>query len=209
MNEDLDHAIAVLRAGGVVVYPTDTVYGLGADAFNEAAVKRIYAIKRRPADQPLSMLIAGPEDAERLIASFPPAARALAKRFWPGALTIVLQRRSDVPSWISGGRETIGVRVPDHPLALRLIRGLGRPLIGTSANLSGAPSCTTAAEVRRQLGDAVAYILDGGTCPGGVESTVVDAAGKRPVILREGAIGAGEIVSVWESAAGRASEAAE
>lgn len=203
MESDLQKAVRILRAGGVIAYPTDTVYGLGAHAFHKAAVERIYRIKGRPITQPLSVLIAGIGDVESLVEDFSPLARALAERFWPGGLTIVLRRRPSVPSWITSGQATIGLRVPDHPLALELIRGLGAPLIGTSANLSGRPSCATAGEVQEELAGAVDFILDGGRCPGGIESTVVDATAVRPVILREGAIASGDILAVWESAPGR------
>lgn len=204
MEADLRKAVRILRAGGVIAYPTDTVYGLGAHAFREEAVRRIYAIKRRPLMEPLSVLIASMPDVESLVEEFSPAAQALAERFWPGGLTIVLRKRASVPSWITCGQATIGIRIPNHGLALELIRGIGAPLIGTSANLSGRASCITAGQVWEQLAEAVDFILDGGPCPGGIESTVVDATGDHPIILREGAIARDTILAVWESAGGRA-----
>lgn len=188
MKDPLRKAIAIVKAGGVVAYPTDTVYGLGGDGFNEEAVNRIYRIKNRPLTQPLSVLIADEKDMARLADAVPESARRLAERFWPGGLTIVVRKSFSVPLWVTGGSDTIGVRVPNHPITLALIRGLGKPLIGTSANLSGLPSCTSAEDVRAQLGESVDFILDGGVCPGGIESTVIDVTGEVPRILREGAI---------------------
>jgi len=188
MEQLLKEASGILRKGGVVAYPTDTVYGLGADAFNREAVERIYRIKQRAYDQPFSVLIAETSDLTRLASAVSDTARGLMERFWPGGLTLVLSKTPEVPLWVIAGGPTIAVRIPEHPMTLALIRSLGGPLIGTSANLSGRPSCTTAAEVRDQLGDSVDYILDGGRCPGGVESTVVDVTGEYPMILREGAV---------------------
>jgi len=200
VKEPFRKAIAILKAGGIVAYPTDTVYGLGADGFNERAVNRIYRIKKRPPTQPLSVLIADEAEMARLADSVPDSARRLAGEFWPGGLTIVVRKAPQVPLWVTGGSDTIGVRVPNHPVTLELIRGLGKPLIGTSANLSGSPSCTNAEEVRAQLGESVDFILDGGVCPGGIESTVVDVTGELPRILREGAIPRHEIETILRDA---------
>jgi L-threonylcarbamoyladenylate synthase len=188
MEKHVRQAVSILKEGGVVAYPTDTVYGLGADAFNEEAVRRIYRVKQRPLDQPLSILIADKSDLVQISDALPETARLLAERFWPGGLTLVLRKLPSVPHWITAGGSTVAVRIPDHPVTLDLIRSLGKPLIGTSANLSGLPSVTSAEEVRAQLGDAVDFILDGGICSGGIESTVVDVTGKVTVILREGAV---------------------
>ena len=196
MNQTINRAVSILTDGGVVAYPTDTVYGLGADAFNQEAVNLIYRIKHRPAHQPLSVLVADPGDITVLTGSLPDSARLLIARFWPGGLTLVVKKTSRVPEWVTAGGDTVAIRMPDHPITLELVRKLGKPLIGTSANLSGSPSPKTAAEVRMQLGSAVDLVLDGGTCPGGVESTVVDVSGKSPVIHRAGIITREAIESV-------------
>ncbi len=193
MEQQLQKAVSILKNGGVIACPTDTVYGLGADAFNEEAVRRIYQIKQRPFDQPLSVLIAEMSELNRLTETFPEAARVLADRFWPGGLTLVVSKSASIPDWVTAGGDTVAVRIPDHPITLDLIRALGNPLIGTSANLSGYPSVTSAEEVRAQMGGAVDFILDGGVCPGGIESTVVDVTGQFPVVLRKGAISRDEI----------------
>jgi L-threonylcarbamoyladenylate synthase len=188
MEQDIERAVAILQGGGVVAYPTDTVYGLGADAFNEKAVKRIYRIKRRPLAQPLSLLLADKADLTQIAETIPDLAWPLVEKFLPGGLTLIVRKAASVPHLVTAGGDTVAVRIPDHPLALKLIRALGKPLIGTSANLSGSPSATTAEEVHAQLGDEVDFILDGGVCPGGIESTVVDVTGGSPVIIREGAV---------------------
>ncbi len=193
MEQQLQQAVSILKGGGIVVYPTDTLYGLGADTFNEAAVRRIYRIKHRPLDQPLPVLIADKSGLAQLTDAMSEAAWILAERFWPGGLTLVVLKLPSVPEWVTAGGNTVAVRIPDHPIALNLIRALGTPLIGTSANLSGSPGFTSAEEVRAQIGDEVDFILDGGVCPAGIESTVVDVTGKFPVILREGAISRNDI----------------
>ena len=189
----LQQVVSVLKSGGIVAYPTDTVYGLGADAFNEEAVARIYQVKQRPRNQPLSILISSESDLAQISDGIPETARILVERFWPGGLTLVLRKLPAVPGWITAGGSTVAVRIPDHPITMDLIRELGKPLIGTSANLSGMPSATTAEEVRAQLGNTVDFILDGGVCPGKTESTVVDVTGEDFVILRDGAISRDEI----------------
>ncbi len=188
MERNLETAVSIVNEGGVIVYPTDTVYGLGADAVNRTAVERIYRIKKRPPDQPLSILLADALELFRVSNAITDVALVLAEHFWPGGLTLVIERSSFVPDWVTSGGNTVAVRVPDHPLTIRLIRETGKLLIGTSANLSGSPSATTAEEARRQLGDTIDFVLNGGRCPGGIESTVVDVTGQNPVILREGSI---------------------
>ena len=188
LQEQVDRAIEVLRVGGVVAYPTDTVYGLGANAFDEAAVARVYEIKGRPRQQPIPILVADMAGMEMVAREVPEIARRLAERFLPGGLTLVLLKAPRVSPLVSGGGDTVAVRIPDHPVPLALIRGLGAPITGTSANPSSQPSPTTAEGVRRFLGDKVDLIIDGGRCPGGVASTVVDATGTSPRLVREGAI---------------------
>ncbi len=188
----VERAVEILKRGGIVAYPTDTVYGLGSDAFNIESIKRIYAVKKRPDTMPLPVLLA---DSSKLqdIAVVPEIAWRLIERFWPGGLTLVLKKRDTLPDIITAGGDYIAVRVPAHDVPLRLIRALGRPIVGTSANISGKLSPLTAAEVEGQLDGKVDMIIDGGKCSGGVESTVVDVTGESPVILRAGIIPEAEI----------------
>jgi len=198
MEQQLQHAVAVLKGGGVVAYPTDTVYGLGADIFNEEAVGRIYQIKQRLIYQPLPILLADKFEMAMMAAAMPEIAWLLAEHFLPGGLTLIVRKSSLVPPWVTAGGDTVAVRIPNHPIALALIRDLGKPLIGTSANLSGLPSPVSTREVRDQLGDKVDFILDGGRCPGGIESTVVDVTGETPMILREGSVSRAEIERILQ-----------
>jgi L-threonylcarbamoyladenylate synthase len=191
LPRDLQQAIAaaaeVLRKGGLVVFPTDTVYGVGALAWDPAAVQRIYVVKERPADKPLQVMLARVEEIES-VAEMTPVARALAERFLPGGLTLVLRRRPNVPDAITAGGETVAVRVPDHPIVRALVEALGAPLAATSANRSGEPAPVDAEGARAQLGDRVEFVLDGGRCPQAQESTIVDATVSPPQVLREGAV---------------------
>jgi L-threonylcarbamoyladenylate synthase len=184
-------ALAVLQRGGLVAFPTDTVYGLGALAFNSAAVRRIYAAKDRSVEKAISVLIADPADLVKVTLEVPQVAVRLASRFWPGPLTLVVEKHPDLPETVSAGT-TIGVRVPDHPVALALLRSAG-PMAVTSANLSGRSSPSTAQEVFAQLGGRIELILDGGKTPGGIPSTVVDCTGTEPRILRPGPVSKEEI----------------
>jgi L-threonylcarbamoyladenylate synthase len=189
----LAEAIAVLRGGGLVAYPSDTVYGLGAAASDEQAVERIFGVKGRLSEKALSLLLADVEDMASLCAEVPPAAKLLAERFWPGPLTLVLRRSLAFHSAALGGGDNVALRVPDHLFLRELIRGLGEPITGTSANRSGRPSCRTAREVRRQLGSAVDLIIDGGPSREGPESTVIDITHGQPRMLRQGAISRSEV----------------
>jgi L-threonylcarbamoyladenylate synthase len=181
-------AVDMLREGAVIAFPTDTVYGLGCRIDDPAAVRRIFALKGREIEEPLPVLLADLGQLEEYGRDLTSAARRLARGFWPGALTIVVHRAEAVPALVAGGRDTVGLRVPDHPLPRRLVRDLGVPLVGTSANRHGAPSPLTAQQVAFDLGDAVDLLLDGGRCPGGRESTVVDATSDPPRVLRRGAV---------------------
>ncbi|MGQ0664401.1 MAG: L-threonylcarbamoyladenylate synthase [Pseudomonadota bacterium] len=185
----LARAGALIRASRLVAFPTETVYGLGADATSAAAVAAVYAAKARARSNPLIVHVPGASAARRLVA-FDARARALARTFWPGPLTLVLKRRPDapIPDLVSAGLDTLAVRVPDHPVALALLRRAGRPLAAPSANRSGHVSPTTAAHVARSLGRRVALILDGGPCRIGVESSVVDLCGPQAALLRPGGI---------------------
>lgn len=188
----LNKGIQILKRGGVIAFPTDTVYGLGADAFNPRAVERIYEIKKRPRHLPLPLLIGNVEQLAVLaVKPLPEIALFLARRFWPGGLTLVVPKAAHLPGYL--GNINIAVRVPAHPICLALIQAINNPLIGTSANISGTPSMVTAGEVKQQLGNEVDLIIDGGRCPGGSESTVVDVTGTGAVILRHGIIPEEEI----------------
>lgn len=193
-GQEILRAAGLLRAGELVAFPTETVYGLGADATNDTAVARIFAAKGRPNFNPLITHYADRAAALRQV-RFTPLAERLADRFWPGSLTLVLPRRGDcqVSLLCSAGLDSLGVRVPRHPLALALLRALDRPLAGPSANPSGRVSPTTAEHVREGLGGKVALVLDGGPCPVGLESTVLDLTGEQPLLLRPGAVTRAEL----------------
>ncbi|MBI2849670.1 MAG: threonylcarbamoyl-AMP synthase [Chloroflexi bacterium] len=197
IQEQVEKGISILRRGGVIAYPTDTVYGLGAGIGHPRAIERIYAVKERPLDMPLPLLVSDVAQITELAESVPPAARLLINKFLPGALTLVLPASPKVPGIVTAGGKTVAVRIPAHPVPLALIIGLGTPVVGTSANLSGQPSPLTADEVYFQLGDKIDFIIDGGRCPGGKESTIVNVTGEMPVILREGAISRVEIERVF------------
>ncbi len=188
-------AADALHQGRVVAYPTDTLYGIGANAFDELAVAAVFAIKARPRSQGLPLLIADLGDLDRVATGVPPAALALAERFWPGMLTIVLRRDPALPAAVTGGGDTVGVRLPDHPSPRALIESLGAPITGTSANRHEGADPTTAEEVERQLGD-LAMILDGGPCKVSVASTVVDLTTDPARIVRAGAISTRELREV-------------
>ncbi len=179
-------AVAALRAGELIGLPTETVYGLAGDALDPATVARIFAAKQRPADNPLIVHIAAAEQLDALVTRVTPLARSLAREHWPGPLTLFLDASSRVPSVTRGGLGTVAVRVPDHPVATTLLEAVDHPLAAPSANPSGRPSPTRAHHVAAGLGTSVRLVLDGGACPLGVESTVVDARGTRPVVLRDG-----------------------
>ena len=178
---------AALRDGGLVAFPTETVYGLGADALSTRAVERIFLAKGRPSDNPLIVHLADASWMDR-VAVVTPLARALAERFWPGPLTLVLDRRDRVPEATAAGLDSVAVRVPASRVARLLIDTAGTPVAAPSANRSGRPSPTTAAHVATDLGEDLDWIIDGGPCEIGIESTVVDARGDAPVVLREGSV---------------------
>ena len=193
IQSQIENGISVLRQGGIVAFPTDTVYGLGAGAGLPRAIERIYEVKERPRDMALPLLLADVSQVTGLAESVPPVAWTLIHNFWPGALTLVLTKAASVADIIAGGGTTVAVRIPAHPVPVALAKGLGTPIVGTSANVSGQPSPLTAREVHSQFGDRVDLIIDGGRCPGGKESTVVDVTGEIPVVLREGAISREEL----------------
>jgi L-threonylcarbamoyladenylate synthase len=185
---EITHAAEVLRAGGLVAFPTETVYGLGADASSPAAVRRLFAVKRRPRDHPVIIHVASPAAARDWVTDLPSAAAALAAACWPGPLTLVLRRSARVPDDVTGGLDTVGVRVPAEPTALALLASFGGAVAAPSANRFGRVSPTTADAVRADLGDDVDVVLDGGPCRVGVESTIVDCSGPEPAILRVGGV---------------------
>ncbi len=193
-------AVDVLRAGGVVALPTDTVYGIGVALATPGGIERLFAAKRRPPDKGIMLLL---DDAAQAgtIGVMTPAAAALADACWPGGLTVVVPQRADVvlPDVLTGGAPTIGLRVPDHEAPRALARGVG-PIPVTSANVSGVPEAGDAGEIRAQLGEAVDLILDGGAAHGGPASTVVDCTGERPAILRLGAIPLDRVVTILDAA---------
>lgn len=187
-GHDVERAVRVLRAGGLVAFPTETVYGLGADARNPRAVRKIFAAKGRPPTNPLIVHVSGVAMAKLYAAEWSDRARRLAQRFWPGPLTLVVPRYRTIAGEVSAGLPTVAIRMPAHPLALQLIRKFDGPVAAPSANRSTRVSPTTAEHVRQELGERVEMILDGGPCTVGIESTVLDLTTSRPVILRPGSI---------------------
>lgn len=193
-RNQIQEAVGYLRAGGVVVSPTDTLYGLGADAFSPAALRRVLAIKGRPADLALPVLVTSLDQAQQVVREFSEVGRLLAERFWPGPLTLVLPRSLGLPGLLTGGRDTVAVRMPDHWVPLALMEELGRPITGTSANLSGGGDLLTLDEVAATLGREVDYIIRCGPAPLGVASTIVDVTTGTPQLVREGALAFDEIL---------------
>ena len=192
-KDSIQKAAEIIANGGIAAFPTETVYGLGADASNPAAVSRIYSAKGRPGDNPLILHVAAPEAFAQLTVNTPAYAQALINAFWPGPLTLVANKKTGLPTWLGGSpkgeTETIGVRMPSHPVALAVIKASGCVIAAPSANKAGTPSPTHAGHVVSDFADgSIDFILDGGSVPGGLESTVVDVTGTRPRILRPGAI---------------------
>ena len=192
IKEGIDQALIFLRAGGVVVFPTDTLYGLGADVFSANAVERIFQIKLRPAGLALPVLVSSWEQALSVTRGAPDLARKLAHklagRFWPGPLTLVLPKSESLPPGVIGGMDTVAVRMPNHPVALELIKKLGRPITGTSANRSGEQDLSTIDDVIADLGNDVDYIIKAGPAPVGASSTVVDVTTDTIRLIRQGAL---------------------
>ncbi|MCJ7432500.1 MAG: L-threonylcarbamoyladenylate synthase [Anaerolineales bacterium] len=193
-NLAIQEALKVLREGGLVAFPTDTVYGLGALAFNGKAVESIYIAKDRPVERAIPILLGDLDDLPKVTSSLPPMAAKLASRFWPGPLTLVVPKNPNLPEAVSA-TATVAVRVPDHEVARALLREAG-PMAVTSANISGQSSPVTAGEVFAQLGGRIELIINGGKTPGGKPSTLVDGTGNKPIILRDGPISMTELLSV-------------
>lgn len=193
---DIERAVAVLRLGGLVAFPTETVYGLGADASNPQAVARIFAAKGRPADHPVIVHLAEAGQLPRWARLVPEAARRLAAAFWPGPLTLILPRAAGVSDAVTGGQDSVGIRVPSHPVAQALLRAFGGGIAAPSANRFGRISPTRAGDVRAELGDAVDLVLEGEAPEVGIESAIVDLSGLKPALLRPGMLGAAAIEAV-------------
>jgi L-threonylcarbamoyladenylate synthase len=204
---EIEHAAALLRAGKLVAFPTETVYGLGANALDAVAVARIFEAKRRPTTSPLIVHVSNYEMVRLVAAEWPQVAETLAEKFWPGPLTLVLKKQSSIPELVTAGLDTVGVRMPSHPVALALIEAAKVPLAAPSANRFTELSPTTAEHVRQSLGDRLDYILDGGACTVGIESTVLSLTGAVPVLLRPGGVSRKQIEAVigpveWQSESG-------
>jgi L-threonylcarbamoyladenylate synthase len=195
-NNVVYQAAEIIKRGGIVAFPTETVYGLGADAFNPLAVARIFEVKRRPYFDPLIVHVANPTDVKNLVKEIPSKAKKLIERFWPGPLTVVLFKEENIPDIVTAGLPTVAIRMPSHPMALSLIKESKCPIAAPSANPFGYLSPTTAEHVREQLGDQVDQILNGGPCPVGVESTIVSFLEERPRLLRPGGVSLEEIESI-------------
>ena len=187
-QEDIGQGVACLKAGGVVVFPTDTLYGVGADVFSLPALGRVFALKGRPLGLALPVLVSAWEQVGSVAQDIPELAYRLAQRFWPGPLTLVLSRSDRLPDLVTGGLDTVAVRMPDHPIALALAREFGGPITGTSANSSGEADLLTLEAVKAQLAHGVDYIMGCGPAPAGVPSTVVDVTTGTPRLVREGAL---------------------
>lgn len=197
-TSDVPAALAALQSGGVILYPTDTLYGLGADALSDEAVAKIYTIKGRDEGKPIHAIVRDLEMAERY-AFVDGIARILAKRFLPGPLTLILKKKTGIETGIAKGIDTFGIRIPDNTFCMALVDSFGGPITTTSANRAGMQPCESVEEILEQLGEnaqQIACVVDGGTLPKRAPSTVVDCSGERPIILREGAISTAEI---WDA----------
>lgn len=188
IQDSMERAGEIIRAGGLVAFPTETVYGLGADGLQEKAAEKIYAAKNRPSDNPLILHIWSEAQLEEFVAEVPEMAKKLMKAYWPGPLTMVFRKNACVPYGTTGGLDTVAVRMPNHPVALALLKAANRPIAAPSANASGRPSPTKASHVLEDMDGRIDMILDGGSCGIGLESTIVDVTGEVPVLLRPGFI---------------------
>ena len=196
--EQVRAGVALLREGGIVAFPTDTLYGLGADFSSSSAVRRVMEIKGRDEQMGLPLLLSDAGDLSLVALDVPEAVWTLAQHFWPGALTLLVPRSPAVPDLLTGGRDSVAVRLPDHPVPRALALGLGRPITGTSANLSGQDAALTAEQVTTQLGAAVELVIDGGHAPQGLPSTILDVTGPVLKVVRQGAVSLAAIRSVYQ-----------
>jgi L-threonylcarbamoyladenylate synthase len=197
---DLDRAVRYLKDGGVVAIPTDTLYGLAADVFNHGAIDRVFAVKGRSETSALPVLVNGWEQVHMVATDVPPQAKRLASRFWPGALTLVVLKADGLPDRLTAGGPTVAIRMPDHTVPIELMNGLGGPITGTSANVSGGPDPSTLAELTARIGARVDYIVQSGPVPRGIASTIVDITSGQPRLLREGAIPFDLVLATWDLA---------
>ncbi|MBI2908902.1 MAG: threonylcarbamoyl-AMP synthase [Chloroflexi bacterium] len=193
VESQVAEALRILKEGGVVAFPTDTVYGIGAAADKERALETIFELKGRPRGKPLQVFLSRVEDMTAVAQDVPDAAWRLAKALLPGGLTLVLGKQAWLSDIVTAAGDTVAIRIPAHPVPIALVEGLGAPLVATSANLSGQPSAVTAEEARRQLDDRVALIIDAGPAPAGRESTIIDLTGSTPRILRQGMVSREEV----------------
>ncbi len=196
LSKQIDEGVKILKQGGIIAFPTDTVYCLGASIFNDNAVKRVFEVKQRPFNMALPVIMTDIAQMKDISISLPDVAFRLAQHFWPGALTLVINKSEKVSNIVTANKTTVALRIPAHPVPIAILTGLGVSTTGTSANAHGKPSPIIAAEVQEQLGKKVDLIIDGGQCPGGEASTIVDITGEQPVILREGPISFEEIKRV-------------
>jgi len=208
-SENIKMCAEVLKSGGLVAFPTETVYGLGANALDENSVAGIFEIKGRPQDNPLIVHVASIDDVEQLVTGVTNIFKTLASKYWPGPLTLVMRKSSNVPGSVTAGLDTVAIRMPEHPAALALIRASDTPLAAPSANPSGRPSPTKALHVMSDIGGKIPYILDGGDCKVGLESTVLDISGEIPRILRPGGVTYDELKSTLGNVELAGSEAVE
>lgn len=178
-------AVALLKQGKVIIFPTETVYGIGADALNKKAAAKIFRLKKRPKNQPLQILISDMSDVKKFTSRAPQKALRLMKKSWPGPLTAVIKKNGRIPNIVTGGLKTVGIRMPNHPLALEIIKALGRPLAASSANISGVNPPKTAEEAARHFKSGVALVIDGGRCRIGKASKVLDLTGKKTKLIRK------------------------
>ena len=195
-DREIEVAACLLRKGGVVAIPTDTLYGLAADAFDAEAIERVFRIKERPEGMALPVLLADSGQLSSVVSNVPQSAENLAEAFWPGPLTLVLRRADELPARLTAGGPTVAVRVPAHPVPCELARLLGHPITGTSANISGAPDAQSLDELRSQIGGRVDCLITAGPAPAGTASTIVDLSGETPRLVREGVIPFAEIAAL-------------
>ena len=196
-SAEVQKAVSLLKAGGVLVFPTDTLYGLSVDIFSPVALERVFAIKRRPSGMALPVLVSCWDQVGMVAGHTPERARRLAGRFWPGPLTLILPKAEGLPDRVSGGRDTVAVRMPDHEVPLAVAGRLGRPITGTSANRSGSQDLMSLNEVEEELGGLVDYIIKAGPVPMGTPSTVVDVTSGEPRLVRAGALDFDKIMTAW------------
>lgn len=197
LNIQLKQATEILKDGGIVAFPTDTVYGLGADIYNVKALERIFEVKQRSKSMALPILLGEIEQINEVAALVTEIAHLYMRQFWPGGLTLVVPKASWIPRIITANSDKVAVRLPNHEIPRALINRLGSPIVGTSANISGRPAPVTGEEVVKQLGSHVDFVIFAGECPHSMESTVVDVSGEKPVVLREGIISAHIIEKIW------------